>query len=53
MSEQELNSAIIEFLYDLHARNVLNLYIINSISRNFKVNALEICENEGITFIIS
>lgn len=52
MNKEEIKVAIIELLYDLHSKNLLNEYIIDSISRNFKVDASEICIENGITYYI-
>jgi hypothetical protein len=45
-----MNEAIVGLLFDLHAYNVLDLYVINSISKNFGVDAEELCEANGITY---
>lgn len=50
MTEDQIKTAVVELLFDLHARNVLDLYIIDSISRNFNVDAVELCDQNGITF---
>jgi len=52
MTEEQLKYAIVELLFDLHARNILDIYVLDSISRNFKVDAIELCESNGITYEI-
>jgi hypothetical protein len=47
-----MEEAIIGLLFDLHAFNMLNINIINSISKNFGVDAEELCEANGITYDI-
>ena len=50
MNEEELKYAIVELLYDLHSRNLLTEYIVNSISLRFKIDAEKLCEINGITY---
>jgi len=50
MTEEEIKNAIVELLYDLHTRNLLNEYIVNSISINFKIDAEQLCSINGITY---
>jgi len=50
MKDEELKTAIVELLLDLHAFNKLDRFVIDSISVHFKVNAEEICEEYGITY---
>ena len=52
MTEEELKYAIIDLLYDLHAKNLLTEYVVNSISLRFKVDADKLCETNGITYSI-
>jgi hypothetical protein len=52
MEKDELKNAIVNLLYDLHSKNLLNLYIINSISQNFQIDAIDLCDNAGITYFI-
>jgi hypothetical protein len=52
MNEEQLRAAVIELLYDLHSITELNEYILNSITRNFKIDAYELCEQYGITYNI-
>jgi hypothetical protein len=50
MTEEEIKVAVVELLYDLHAMNKLDAHLVNNISRNFKVDAVELCEANGITY---
>lgn len=52
MTEEQLKWAVTELLFDLHAVNKLNEYVINCISLHFKVDAKDICEINGITYFI-
>lgn len=52
MTKDEIRAAVVELLYDLHTYTKLNEYILNSITRNFKVNAYELCDEYGITYDI-
>jgi len=50
MNTEELIDAVTGLLYDLHALNKLDIRVINSISHNFRIDAVELCELEGITY---
>jgi len=52
MTEEELRYAIIDLLYDLHSKNLLTEYVVNSISIRFKIDANKLCETNGITYSI-
>jgi len=52
MTEEQVRYAIVELLFDLHARNVLDIFVLDSISRNFKVDAMKLCDDYGITYNI-
>ena len=50
MTENEIKAAVVELLFDLHSFNKLDRFIVDSISRNFKINAEELCDEYGITY---
>jgi|WetSurSiteA1Bulk_404760.scaffolds.fasta_scaffold26172_2 hypothetical protein len=52
MNEDEIRTAVVELLFDLHAFNKLDRFVIDSISVHFKVNAEELCDEYGITYKI-
>ena len=52
MEPEEIKEAVISLLYDLHLSGKLDLYVINSISNSFSINAEELCEDNGITYNI-
>jgi len=50
MSPEEIKNAVINLLYDLHSFNRLDIHIVEAISRNFNIDAIELCEIQGITY---
>jgi hypothetical protein len=52
MNEEDLKEALVNLMYDLHARNRLDTYVLNSISTNFHTDAYELCHANGITYDI-
>jgi hypothetical protein len=50
MSELEIRYAVINLLYELQDKNYLDAHIVNIISQEFQLDALEICEDLGITY---
>lgn len=52
MTDEEIETAIIGLLFDLHTINQLNLYVLNSININFKVDTFKLCKELGITYNI-
>ena len=50
MDEEQLKEALIELLYDLHSVDKLNAYVLNSISKNFNIDAYDLCDCNGITY---
>lgn len=51
-SEKEVDKAIIHLLKDLHAFNKLDAITVNLISHTFKVNATQMCKDNGIVYNI-
>lgn len=52
MNDEELKIAIVDLLYDLHTMNLLNSYVLKSISLRFKIDAYELCDENGITYFV-
>lgn len=52
MNEEELKEALVNLMYDLHTKDRLDNYVLNSISSNFHTNAYELCDTNGITYDI-
>jgi hypothetical protein len=52
MNNEEIETAIIGLLFDLHAFNLLNLTILNSINIHFKIDTFKLCKELGITYNI-
>jgi hypothetical protein len=50
MNEAQIKEAVIELLYTLQERNFLDLYVLDTISRLFSIDTLELCEANGITY---
>ena len=50
-SKTDLNSAVTNLLYDLNSNDELTLSIVEAVGRNFELDTISICEEEGITYI--
>jgi hypothetical protein len=50
MNNEELKKAIVDLLYDLHEGDHLNLWILDRISKIFSIDAVALCEENGITY---
>lgn len=48
--EEKIKNAVINLLYDLHSFNKLDIHIVDAISRNFSMDAVELCDLHGITY---
>lgn len=48
--DKYIKMPIIEVLFDLHDRNMLNSHVVRSFSKHFEIDAEELCEEHGITY---
>jgi len=52
MTEEQLKWAVTNLLFDLHSVQKLTEFMVDAISRNFKLDANELCETNGITYFM-
>lgn len=52
MMQIDLERAMIDLLYELNSRSILDIHLIDVMSKIFSLDVLELCEQEGITYLM-
>lgn len=53
MEESKLKELVVDLLFSLDNANRLDFYIVNCITESLKIDAFELCESNGISYMES